>query len=93
MKKETGFITWINTGTIGEVPICLTVNLNYEQILKHLKGDWKDGVEYQGTVKACMENGSRMADMYRKEHLEFRNELFTLEYKDMFEEMEKLLGI
>lgn len=61
MKKETGFITWINTGTIGEIAICLTVNLPYDRIIKHLKGEWLEGFCFKGTAKECLENGSWLA--------------------------------
>ncbi len=61
MKKEPGFITWINTGTIGEIPICLTVNLPYDRIVKHLKDGWLEGFEYKGVTKECLSNGSWLA--------------------------------
>jgi hypothetical protein len=44
-------------------------------------------------VKYSVENNSSMKDKYKKEYLDFKQNLYLPEYKPMFDELEELLGI
>lgn len=69
-------------------------NAEYYAGIRNLRFAWFVKLcDRLANIRYSVENGSRMSDVYRREHSEFKKELYCSEYKEMFEEMEKLLEI